>query len=278
MLDASYSLGCDTSINSYQWDFGDGTTGQGDTVSHTYSTGSFEITLTVTNSLGNSTSAKKEVAVLPSEVPNLVMHLNFDGSLTDFSGKYNNGAWIGNSSYGPGIIGQGISLDGTSNGSYVLVEHDETLDGMNKLTISAWAKNNPTNASGYIVQKHITYFLADEENRIHSYVTNKDGIAKQLVPTTNATNDTEWHHYAQTYDGSTARIYLDGEELKSEQFSGSVAVNPSRKLYIGKNPWGNSFDGTIDEVRIYDRALTSQEILALYNDTEIGRASCRERV
>ncbi len=266
LFDASYSLACDNSISSYEWDFGDNTTGQGENVSHTYAAGVWSPSLTVENTVGKSNTLQKEITVLPSAVPNLVLYLNFDNSVTDLSGKNNHGEWQGVESFEEGITGQATSMDGTSNGTYVLVDSDETLDGINQLTISVWAKKNDAEIGETILLKHLGYHLSIESDRIYTYLFNSLDTRLNLSKTTEDIHDDEWHHYALTYDGSTAKIYLDSQEIASAEFSGAIAENPTRDIYIGKNPWGNNFNGLIDELRIYDRGLNSEEILALYEN------------
>jgi hypothetical protein len=78
-------------------------------------------------------------------------------------------------------------------------------------------------------------------------------------------NDTEWHLYVVTYDGSTLRLWLDGVEVESLPFTGRVARNVDRAVHLGGDPWGAAFDGLLDEVRIYDKALVEAEIGDLYN-------------
>ncbi len=266
-FNASNSLSCNSTITNYSWNFGDGITAQGKTATHTYSKGTHEVSLTVVNSLGNSNTSKKTINVLPSLIPNLVMFIDFEGNVFDLSGKNNHGTWQGSESYGQGIIGQAASLDGTSDGSYVIVDIDETLEGMDQLTLSAWVKKNNANVGGIIFLKHAIYFLSVESNSIYYYLFNSLGKRINITPTTELVNDTDWHHHAMTYDGNTIKVYLDGREIALEPFSGSIAVSTStRSLYIGKNPWGNSFNGAIDKVRIYDRGLTGEEILTLYNE------------
>jgi len=264
-FDASYSLACNTGINSYNWSFGDTTTAEGQTVTHTYSAGSYLASLTVTNSLGNSNSIEKMITVLPSAVPNLVLYLNFDGSVLDFSGKNNHGEWQGSESYALGIEDQAISLNGTADGTYVLVGHDETLDGMGKLTLSAWAKKNSADVGGSIFLKHVTYHIDIRSNQVYNYLFNSSGDRLDLIVNSDSIYDTEWHHYVVTYDGAAVRLYIDGQEAGSQPFSGDIAVQPSRNLYIGKNSWDNSFNGLIDEVKIYDRDLSQSEIQDIYN-------------
>lgn len=77
--------------------------------------------------------------------------------------------------------------------------------------------------------------------------------------------DGRWHHLAVTYDGATLRIYVDGALSNS----GGLPLNTTtRVLYIGRAPVRMSeyYDGDLDDLRIYDRALGATEISALYRD------------
>ena len=69
-----------------------------------------------------------------------------------------------------------------------------------------------------------------------------------------------WSHVAVTYDGATIRLYLDGRPVSSRAMHGQV-LHTNEPLWIGGNhPYGEYFDGDIDEVRVYDRALTALQI------------------
>ena len=267
-FDASSSLSCDTTITGYEWDFGDETTALEKTTSHTYTAGAYSPTLTVTNSLGKNNSIQKTITVLPSAVPNLNLYINFDNTVLDFSGKNNNGAWQGDESYAQGITDQAASLDGTAEGSYVLVNHSETLDGMDKLTLSIWAKKNNADIGEYLFHKYVTYMLNIGKDGFGSYIFDSSGNRTTVSSTNALINNTDWHHYALTYDGTNAKLYLDGQEIYSKPATGTIAVNSDRPVYIGKNPWGNSFNGSIDEAKIYDKALNGEEILALYESSK----------
>ena len=71
-----------------------------------------------------------------------------------------------------------------------------------------------------------------------------------------------WQHIAATYDGSTARFFLDGVEVASSPFTGLVGNSNTWRIgAYGATPSG-FFDGLIDNVRIYDRALVAAEIQA----------------
>jgi hypothetical protein len=71
-----------------------------------------------------------------------------------------------------------------------------------------------------------------------------------------------WSHVAGTYDGTTLRLYVNGTQVTSKAVTGSI-VSSTGPLRIGGNSiWGEYFRGRIDEVRIYNRALSAPEIQA----------------
>ena len=79
-----------------------------------------------------------------------------------------------------------------------------------------------------------------------------------------------WTHLAVTFDGSTLRLYVNGAVVNSIAKSGSMATS-SNPLRIGGNTiWGEYFAGLIDEVRIYNRALSAAEIQTDMNTPVAG--------
>jgi hypothetical protein len=70
-----------------------------------------------------------------------------------------------------------------------------------------------------------------------------------------------WYHVAATYDGTAMRLYLNGVEVGMVDKSGALDVNSAVPVNIGRNPDGsNHMHGSLDDVRIYNRALTASEI------------------
>jgi fibronectin type 3 domain-containing protein len=70
----------------------------------------------------------------------------------------------------------------------------------------------------------------------------------------------QWQFVAATYDGSTARIYVDGVQAASKTFTGNVGDANTWRVGAYGSPAGGFFDGKIDNVRVYDRALSANEI------------------
>lgn len=76
-----------------------------------------------------------------------------------------------------------------------------------------------------------------------------------------------FHHVAGTFDGSTMRLYLDGVEVGSLPVSGTIAP----PTFINLSSPFETLDGLLDEVEFYDRALTAQEIAAIFAAGEAGK-------
>jgi hypothetical protein len=71
-----------------------------------------------------------------------------------------------------------------------------------------------------------------------------------------------WTHLATTYDGSTVRLYVNGAEVRALGAGGAMAVSTGPLKLGGNALWNEWFAGTMDDVRIYNRALTSAQIQA----------------
>jgi hypothetical protein len=89
-----------------------------------------------------------------------------------------------------------------------------------------------------------------------------------FVTSPNRYNDGNWHYAVVTYDGSVLRLYVDGQQVASLN-TNAIPATDTMPLTIGKNSSSNSryFIGDIDEVRVYNRALSAQEVSDAYNGT-----------
>ena len=86
-----------------------------------------------------------------------------------------------------------------------------------------------------------------------------DGTIQQTSGTRPVPVD-RWSDVALTYDGATLRLYVNGRQVSTRATTGTIQTPPN-PLWIGGNrPYGEHFRGLIDEVRVYDRALTENEI------------------
>jgi hypothetical protein len=201
--------------------------------------------------------------------PGLVAAFNFDeGSglaVADSSGNGNTGAIAGASWTAEGKVGSAMVFDGVNN--RVDVPDSDSLDLTNGMTLEAWVY--PTALSGWrtVILKETSNGLAyalyanDNAPRSAGYVHIGGDIG---VPGSSTLPLNIWTHLAVTYgddgNGSMLRLYENGVEVGSQAVSGDIATS-SQALRIGGNAvWGEYFSGRIDQVRIYNRALTPAEI------------------
>ena len=192
--------------------------------------------------------------------PEPVLSLAFDGNLDDASPNQMQAQWSeGNGTYVAGHTGQAISIAGAES-PYVTVPENEKLGNMGLLTVSVWAKKNSAAGGGQVFLKHVCYTLGIGADTVSAYVNAAGGQADLNVYSGVPINDTNWHHYVITYDSRTgqARLLVDGAQASSAMTSGKVRYDPCdpRELDVGKDPWGDAFDGLIDELTVYDAIVS----------------------
>ena len=178
----------------------------------------------------------------------------------DFSGR-RNGAVGHNVRRVPGRFGRGVAFNGAS--SWLNVRHRPSLDLTGSLTLEAWVKPQPGTKTRTILAKlgpganayalHGATFGGGAGGEVDA------GGARELASSDDLPFG-RWSHVALTYDGSTLRFYRDGQEAATASVRGPIAMTPG-PLRIGGNFIGGGwFKGVIDEVRIYNRALTAAEV------------------
>ena len=255
------------SIVSYEWDFGDGKTGSGAVVTHIFPAGKHTVKLTTTDDSGNTSTATREFNVLPADYPNLYLYLPFDRDCLDASGKNLTVASGEKILFENTTSGRAIRFDNKESRG-ISVNHSSYLDGQDEITIAFKAKKNSKDTSATLIHKHIVYSVNITSSgfsaSINTETESKKVIAERVV------SDTDWHHYAITYNGSAIIAYLDGVECARVQCTGKIRRDASRAVIIGRNPWGASFDGLMDEIRIYDRALSRDEIKHIMESNHVG--------
>ncbi|MDA0168656.1 Ig-like domain-containing protein [Solirubrobacter taibaiensis] len=161
-----------------------------------------------------------------------------------------------------GRFGRALLFNGLGN--MVTIPDAAPLHVTTGLTLEAWV--NSAEAGGWrtAVLKEtgsgLSYSLYanEDSNRPSAHLTTGgtevDARGTAAIPTGT------WTHLAMTYDGSTLRMFINGNQVGTHAVTGSATV-ASQPLRLGGNGvWGEFFKGTIDEVRVYNRALTAPEI------------------
>ena len=112
------------------------------------------------------------------------------------------------------------------------------------------------------IQNGEAIFVLHNENTVTTCTT----TAETCVYSATSIQTGQWYHLVGTYDGSTARLYVNGAEDGANSFTSTGAAN-SNAVHIGARSdttGSDQFDGVIDDVRIYDHALSVDEIARLY--------------
>ena len=185
------------------------------------------------------------------------------GSTTaDASGSSNTGTISGATWTTSGRYGNALSFNGTS--SRVNINDANSLDLRTGMTLEAWVY--PTSLTGWrtVMLKEISgdlsygIYASDDASRPAVYI-NIGGSELSVQGTASISLNT-WTHLAGTYDGAMLRLFVNGSQVGTRATTGSIGVS-TNPLRIGGNAiWGEYFSGRIDEVRIYNRALTPTEI------------------
>ena len=200
-------------------------------------------------------------------IPGLVAAYSFDeGSgpnANDGSGNAFTGVIAGATWTSAGKYGNALSFNGTSN--WVTVPDSNNLDLINGMTLEAWVFPTSTTGVRDILIKEgsnvdvYNLYARNGAGRPESnvFVGGTNRAAQGTVLATNV-----WTHVAGTYNGATVRLFINGVQVASTAFSGSIATSAGPLRIGGNSIWGEFFQGRIDEIRIYNRALTQAEIQA----------------
>jgi hypothetical protein len=189
-------------------------------------------------------------------------------TVSDSSGRNNNGTLAGAAWATAGRYGAALTFNGSN--ARVDVPDSASLDLTTGMTLEAWVRPTTTNASWRTVLLKergggLAYSLYSQTaaSRPAGYV-NLGGGDVELRATAALVANT-WVHLAVTYDGTTMRIYRNGVLVATRAVTGAVIATTGALRIGGNAVWGEYFAGSIDEVRIYDRALTATELTSDMN-------------
>ncbi len=200
----------------------------------------------------------------------------------------NSGSVLNGASYADGKVGQALSLDGVDD--HFRVSDQPKLRLTTGLTVEAWIYPTSIGGNHVIVSKWDA--VVGPEQRSYSFSLQPGGLAYLAVSPNGGTDYTavythepvpvnQWTHLAVTYDGAALRIYRNGLLDNETPYTGGIFPGKS-DLGVGANvggtavgdvssPFAALFAGLIDEVSIYNRALSVGEIAVIYNANSAGK-------
>ncbi len=191
------------------------------------------------------------------------------GEVIDSSGYNNHGTSVSSPTIVTGRFGNAGDFNGSS--SYITVADNSILEPAYGLSLSVWLKRE-----GGVGTRQIFLGKGDGQTNATSQYWMELNTSNQLVFYTSTsssggsfaatdktiTDTTQWHHVVMTWDGTTAKIFLDGQQSSVTSGRTGTLVNTTYAYGIGKLGafTGLHFNGLLDDSRIYDRALNADEI------------------
>ena len=225
-----------------------------------------------TNIVGN---VRAQTGAIISNAPlsGLVAWWKAENNANDSAGN-NSGFWIGTTSYTNGEVGQAFNFNGAN---YVQVPDAPSLRFTTAITVEAWVKIRTFNGVMAVVSKtggpyvnQGSFDLSIEGSGQPYFNVDTTNGADGLAPSSIAITTNQWIYIAGTYDGSTVKIYVNGQLEGTTPWS-QVIFPGNNPLVIGcglQSPSSSPYafvNGLVDEVSIYNRALSASEIALIYN-------------
>ena len=229
--------------------------------------GMYSYKVIAVDAAGNPSAPSNEASatVAPAPAPSgLVAAYSFDEgqgtSVVDRSGSSNGGSVTGATWTTAGKYGSALSFDGVDD--WVTAADSTSLD-VSRMTLEAWVR--PTAVGG---GWRTALFKEQPGGMVYAlYASQGSGASLGQVNIGGERNAqgpalalNTWSHLAATFDGSALRLYVNGTLASTTAVAGSIPASTGTLRIGGNGVWGEWFAGQIDEVRVYDRALTASEI------------------
>ncbi len=217
----------------------------------------------------------------PKPEKGLVGYWNFNegqGNTVYDSSKYKNDGTAYGVSWFPRFSGYALEFDGDNDYIKILQIPQITDVSMTQISFTGWIKLN--RISGYhseifnILEAHVSTTASiyselrietlPNSSKISFLITDSDGI-EHFANTLDDLSIDNWHHFACTYDGFEQKIYVDGILVNSSSWIGTFTITTG--FTLGRDyEWSAQYlDGMLDEIKIYNYAQDSSEILNEYN-------------
>ena len=206
--------------------------------------------------------------VAPPDPLGLVAAYSFNeasgGTLNDRSGKGHTGTISGAAWTTQGKYGSALTFDGIND--WVTVADTADLDLTTGMTLEAWVRPSSLGSWRTVLLKQspgglaYSLYASNDSSRAESDVSivSIGGDVGAASPAALAINT--WSHVAVTYDGTMLRLFVNGVTVGSRPLSGAMVTSTGVLRIGGNSVWSEFFVGRIDEIRIYNRALTPVEI------------------
>jgi len=224
----------------------------------------------------------------------LLLWYNFEGnSFSDVSFFDHDGVVSGSVSFVDGSVGDGVLFDD----GMVSASNDEDLSGLSEITVSSWVyvpewpvglcgDSNNFYCRWHIVGKsdreaaleyRLRYFFDGSVDDLFLWQLSDDGVSTFEVSfDADLIGLDEWHHVVGSWNGEIMKIYLDGVLMDSSSFVADSLFSGPASFSVGSSGDGSNSDdfvGSVDEVMVFDYALSDDEVQGLFNGDLPGENS-----
>jgi hypothetical protein len=225
----------------------------------------------------NRTLSDQEIVTLyndgcnNNESPDPLAYYPFTGNANDESGNGHDGLMHNVTMAADRCGNENSACYFNGYDSYIELTNTCGLNMFDGFSLAAWVNFTETNGSS-IVSKHVNYyangFTMSACDNIFNLTTNNN---QYYLSTSETYNDGNWYFTVGTFNGNTLSIYVDGQ-LKASAAADYTTGN-GINIRIGADYYLSFFNGLIDEVMIFDRALSQSEVTLLY-----GEAACQQNI
>ena len=218
-------------------------------------------------------------AVSGSLTNGLVGYWPFCGNANDDSGNGNNGT-VNGATLSTDRFGNNNSAYNFDGNSFISVPSTTELCLQNQFTISLWARRNNSTFMGLISKgrdnggEGVSYHISGLENGAEVGINNDTGGCSSCnIGTTPylSNNFSSWNHYVGIWDGIRLKFYENGimvSDVNGVLGDGNALLNTNFPLLFGRWSLNNYLNGQLDDIGIWNRALTQQEITQLFNQNQ----------
>ena len=211
---------------------------------------------------------------------------NQNSDWLDLSGNGNNGTVNGSpgrvflpegTAAGKDLVGMDLGHRNTGamygeNAAYLETADAATLDISTNISVEAWVRPEVVNVLQTVVAKNSAYQLEVRADGKPSF-SFWSGSTEKATPTTTTTLTAgAWRHVVATYDGANVRIYINGILNTTTAQTGTIDTNSNALITAGLTSTTEKFQGSIDDVRIYNVVLTAAQILNNYKATKAAHS------
>jgi len=213
-----------------------------------------------------------------------------DGNTSDLVSN-NNGLIMNGATFATGLSDKAFSFDGADD--YVIIRQEDAKNPTSAITVTAWVKVKRTNTYQSIVSKFYGNYtkginddsyglmIAPNGGLYWQVDTTVNGRLRDNILITNPVNifDNQFHLIIGSYDGSSMKVYFDGQEVVNlsrdpKVVTGSIVNSIGTPILLGSaSNRGSSdwfFSGLMDEINIHNMALTQIKIVELFNSGSVG--------